>query len=128
MKVLLYFILLATSLSCFAQSKKKSATLPCGTEEQAVDALSKLPEVKARDRFIDSLTNHKHGISMINYDQGHTPSLTYYEINVGYSSDIRFENYYTFRVSKKDCSIMVEDIEDGWISLREWRKREQGKD
>lgn len=122
-----FSVLIASTAS--AQSKKKpSAALPCGTEEQAVDVLSKLPEVKTRDRFIDSLTSHKHGISMINYDQGQTPSLAYYEINVGYSSDIRFENYYTFRVSKKDCSIMVEDIEDSWISLQEWRKREQEKD
>lgn len=125
MKPLLILTFSAFTSVAFAQSKKKPATLPCGTEDQAIGMLQKLPEVEARDRFIDSLTDHKHGIAMINYDQDQTPSLAYYEINVGYSSEIRFENYYTFRVSKKDCSITVDDIEDGWISLEEWRKRQE---
>ncbi len=87
-------------------------------------ALQKLPEVKTRDRFIDSLTQHKHGIAMINYDQDKTSTLPYYEINVGYSSEIRFENYYTFRVYKKDCRIEVDDIEEGWMSLADWRRKQ----
>ncbi|WP_118975056.1 hypothetical protein [Taibaiella koreensis] len=125
MKKLLSLSLLLACTTAFAQQKKQAAKAPCGNEEHAMALLQKLPEVKARDRFIDSLTQHKHGIAMINYDQDNTSALSYYEINVGYSSEIRFESYYTFRVFKNDCHIEVEDIEDGWISLAEWRKRQQ---
>ncbi|WP_118951994.1 hypothetical protein [Taibaiella helva] len=124
MKYIVFVLALLTAGTPFAQTSKRPAARTCGTEEQAMGALQKLPEVKTRDRFIDSLTQHKHGIAMINYDQDKTSTLPYYEINVGYSSEIRFENYYTFRVYKKDCRIEVDDIEEGWMSLADWRRKQ----
>lgn len=105
-------------LSCHSQSKKQDVE-NC-TRQHALDLLLKIPEVKNQDKYVDSLTHHTKGLTMIDYDEGKPSSKPYYEINVGYSSDIRFENFFTFRVSKNDCSIIVDDPEKGLISLKDW--------
>ncbi|XZF14368.1 hypothetical protein ACTHGU_21510 [Chitinophagaceae bacterium MMS25-I14] len=59
---------------------------------------------------------------MIDYDEGKTDTTLYYEIHVGYSSETRFENFFTFRVNKGDCKVYVNDPDKGLISLQEWEK------
>ena len=59
---------------------------------------------------------------MIDYNEGKDSSKLYYEIYVGYSSDIRFETFFIFQINKNDCSIWVEDTEKGLIPLNDWSK------
>lgn len=105
------------------KTAKQTPIADCRQYEHALDCLMQLPEVKKQDRFVDSLTKHQHGITFIDYDQGKTTGLPYYEIHVGYSSEIRFENYFTFRVNKKSCRIEVDDPITGLLPLAQWRKQ-----
>jgi hypothetical protein len=93
------------------------------TEENIVlGKIYKIPEVRKKDHFIDSLTNHKHGISTITLKRP-TAKEAYYVIQVGYNNEMRFEPYYTFYVYKKNLVIKVYDTLSGKIiSLAEWRK------
>lgn len=93
------------------------------TEEIVIDKVYKLREVQAKDRYIDSLTHHKKGISLRVIEH---PSIKkpYYWIQVGYDSDIRFEVYYNFYVYKKGLSIKYYDTFSGKVmELEQWRKR-----
>ena len=121
MKYFFVIMILIFFLSCQSQQKEKTKNI-C-TRQHALDLLIQIPEVKKQERFIDSLTNHKHGLTMIDYDEGIDSSKPYYEINVGYSSDIRFENFFTFQVNKNDCSIWIYDNENGIIPFKEDKKR-----
>jgi hypothetical protein len=94
------------------------------TEENIVlDKIYKIPEVRKKSHFIDSLTNHKHGISMI-ITKRPSANEPYYMVQVGYNNEIRFEPYYIFCVYKKNLVIKVYDTSSGEIiSLEDWRKR-----
>jgi hypothetical protein len=92
-------------------------------EEVVLEKVYKIPEVKKKDHFIDSLTNHKHGISMIILERPNENKL-YYVVQVGYNNEIRFEPYYTFYVYKKNFTVKFYDpIPGEIITLKEWRKR-----
>lgn len=97
----------------------------------AEHVILKLSEVVDKNKFIDSLTNHKHGISLIS-DSLEIEGTKYYEIKAGYNSEIRFETYFTFYIEKENCNnIKVwEPIEGNIITLSEWRdsKKEKNND
>lgn len=121
--LILFYACHAAINESMKESSALTNTVAACTRQHALDLLLAIPEVQARDRFIDSLTGHKHGIAMIDYNEGKDTPLPYYEIHAGYSSEIRFENFYTFRVYKKDCKIEVDDPIDGLLPLAEWQKR-----
>lgn len=92
-------------------------------ENLIMEKIYKLPEVRERDHFIDSMTNHKHGISMIIL-QRPNKSNPYYIVQVGYNNEIRFETNFTFYVYKKNDAIKFYDTESGKvITLNEWRNK-----
>jgi hypothetical protein len=107
----------------FSQPTQDSNKLKNSSVENAIlDKIHNLPEVKAKQHFIDSLTNHKSGISMIILK---TPSNSkpYYWIQVGYDNSIRFEPYYNFYVYRKGLVINFFDpMTNRILNLEEWRK------
>jgi len=87
-----------------------------------MDKLYRLPEVKEKDAFIDSLTKHKHGISM-RIMQRPGKLTKYYWIAVGYNSNLRFQTYYNFYVWPDSMVIKYLDPDSGKIlTLSEWRE------
>ncbi len=93
-------------------------------ETSITNALMKLPFVIKSDKYIDSLTNHKHGIAfmMDKADAGETDV----QVQAGYNGNDRFETYYRFFVNPKTLEIKVYDVaEDKKLSIKEYIKTQQ---
>lgn len=91
-------------------------------EDSILDEIYSFPEVTAKEIFIDSLTNHKNGISMIILKRP-SEKEPYYWVQVGYDNAIRFEAYFNFYVYTKGLEIRFFDpIRNKILSLKEWRK------
>ncbi len=107
--------------NCFP--KISNDTTKKNIEDIILDKIYNIPEVRKKEHFIDSLTNHKHGISMMILKRP-TTKEPYYAVQVGYDNKIRFETYYTFYVYRKNLVIKFYDTIPGEvITLEEWRKR-----
>ncbi len=78
-------------------------------ESRIADTLMKLSFVKKTDHYMDSLTDHKHGISFI------MDSVGTNEVSViaGYNGPERFETYYSFAIYPKTFDIMIEYPDTG---------------
>jgi hypothetical protein len=90
-------------------------------KNKILDTISKLPEVINRSNYIDSLTNHKQGISLTieKPDSGQSD----YQVRAGYIGEIRFETYYNFYVNPVTLEIKIDDVVNGEIvALSKWRK------
>jgi len=87
-----------------------------------MNKLLNLREVKQKDVFVDSLTNHKKGITMRVI--GKPEKLKkYYWIAVGYDSDLRFETYYNFYVWPDNMLVKYLDpISGKALTMLEWRR------
>jgi hypothetical protein len=84
--------------------------------------LSKLPEVRWSNLYIDSFTRHTHRISMRVVEKPDSMKK-YYWIAVGYNNDERFETYYNFYVWPDKMIIKYLDSKSGKVlTLSEWRK------
>jgi hypothetical protein len=96
-------------------------------DEELMSKVMDLPEVKRANVFIDSISNHKHGISIMIISR---PDKTqdYYDVLLGYNNDFRFETYFNFYVYTPKLDIKYYNvIGDTIISLDEWRnKRAKG--
>lgn len=90
--------------------------------ETAERAILALPEMKAKERLVDSISKGKRGISFMS-DSLEIEGKEVYELRAGYNSEIRFENYFTFYVDKNNCdNIRVADpVEGNIITLDAWR-------
>lgn len=96
-----------------------------GEEDTVISRVLGLPEVQAKNSFIDSLTGHRHGISImvVNYP-GDEPGHPRWWVQAGYNSDIRFEPYFNFYVYVPDMTIKVLDPNSNKaIGLEAWRAR-----
>ncbi len=91
--------------------------------DQAENTILNLDEVKIKEKLIDSISNHKKGISFMS-DSLDIDGKKFYEIKTGYNSEIRFEIYYTFFIEKGNCENIkiLDPIEGNTISLSSWRK------
>jgi hypothetical protein len=90
--------------------------------DKIITKLFELPEVKEKDKKIDSLARHSKGISMrvIKYP---SKDNKYYIISVGYDSDLRFETYFSFYVWPESMEIRYLDPDTNRpITLSEWRR------
>lgn len=104
-------------------NKSNYSVTDTAIENKILDKLFNLPEVKISSRFIDSLTNHRHGISM-RIIQRPNGLKKYYIIDAGYNSSERFENYYNFYVWPDRMIVKVVDSYTGrLLTLTEWRKK-----
>lgn len=116
-------------ISCNEKNNKKELRAIVKIESkncflnEAENEIIGLKEVELKAKFIDSLSNHKSGISFMS-DSLDIDGISYYEIKAGYNSKLRFENYYTFYVEKGNCKNVkiFEPIEGEIISLLQWRE------
>jgi hypothetical protein len=79
---------------------------PMLQEDTVIDKVLKLPTVKQKSAWIDSVTLHRHGISLMMLESADWPSDTgHYVLEVGYHSRQRFDPYYLFKVYQPDLAI-----------------------
>jgi hypothetical protein len=90
-------------------------------ENKITEALMKLSFVKKSNAYIDSFSNHRHGIAfMMDEPQ---PNETDINVQAGYNGGERFETYYRFLVNPKTMEIKVYDpVEDKTLTLKEYLK------
>jgi len=116
-KLVGYFLgltLLVILSNCNAKENKSV------TENSIRDTIMSLPEVKVKNALIDSISNHKNGISLI--IEKPTESEKDFYIQAGYNAEERFETYFHFYFNPQTKVISVMDIMDGKkISLEKWR-------
>lgn len=85
------------------------------------DTLMKLPFIIKSNNYIDSFSNHKHGIAFISDTTGQEIS-----VKAGYNGDERFETYYEITIDRKTGEIKVLDpIEGDHIPLKDYLKNNQ---
>ena|SRR5689334_1633587 len=92
-------------------------------ENKIIRKILSIPEVKEKNKFIDSLSKHKHGISVIVLKRP-IKATDYYWVQAGYNNEIRFEPYYNFYVYGPEMVIKFFDpMTNEVYSLREWRRK-----
>jgi hypothetical protein len=131
-KIFLYFALFVFVTSCGHKKDKQQGTGADSVQVENTtlskqfihDTLLTIMQVKKSDAYIDSLTNHKQGISfMIGKPQQGKESLGY-QVQAGYNSDVHFETYYFFYINPANKEIKVLDQTSGNIlPLQEWQKQ-----
>ena len=93
-------------------------------ENRITAALLKLPFIIKSDNYIDSFSNHKHGIAfMLDEPNANEPDVS---VQAGYNGAERFETYYRFFVNPKTMEIKVYDVvEDKKLTLKAYLKTQQ---
>lgn len=95
----------------------------CSNKDEAIEIISSLPEVIKQEKIIDSVTNHKHGVSYIVEDEG-INKKEYLRIKTGYNGEFRWETYYIFYIDKKTCSLYYYDTINGnLLTIEQWRNK-----
>jgi PhoPQ-activated pathogenicity-related protein len=112
-----------------ASGKVKTDSLPdyihsftdTALENKITDVLMKLPFVKKSDKYIDSFSNHQHGMAfMMDEPQENEIDVV---VQAGYNGGERFETYYRFFVNPKTMEIKVYDaVEDKKLTIKEYLK------
>lgn len=93
-------------------------------ENKITEALMKLSFVKKSNAYIDSLSNHRHGIAFMMDET--KPGETDIDVHAGYNGGGRFETYYRFLVNPKSMEIKVYDpVQDKTLSLKEYLKAQR---
>ncbi len=93
-------------------------------EDKITDALMKLSFVKKSNAYIDSFSNHKHGIAFMVDSLGKGEQEI--SVKAGYNGDERFETYYMFYVNPKTMEIKVYDVvNDKKMSVKEYIKSQR---
>ncbi|MEO6539333.1 MAG: hypothetical protein ABIN74_00025 [Ferruginibacter sp.] len=93
-------------------------------ENKITAVLLQLPFVIKSNRYIDSFSNHKHGIAFMLDNPG--PNETDISVQAGYNGDQRFETYYRFDVDPKTLEIKVYDpVTDKKLTVEEYLKTQQ---
>ncbi|MEP6803045.1 MAG: SH3 domain-containing protein [Flavobacterium sp.] len=107
--------------SCNGQHKEK---FNCNNKDAAIKIISELAEVKIDQKYIDSLTQHKKGVSYM-VDNEIINGQDCFRIKTGYNGKFHLETYNIFYVNKLDCKkIYINDIMAGdIITLQQWRKK-----
>jgi hypothetical protein len=138
MKALIILYIFTSIFSCEYESKPLPSigtsqnvfTTDNGTqkEDKILDAVRKLPEVIEREKYLDSLTNHKGHVALM-VESKPSKLQPYYWIKVGYDNELRFEtyfNFYIYNVGNGNLEIKYYDVVIGKaITLKEWRKRKK---
>ena len=116
MKKSIFLVLAFLVFSCHQPTKKY-------TQEEAEAQVLALPMVQKASKHIDKITNGKHGISFI-AEEYLIEKKPFYEITVGYNSDVRFETYHIFYVNKenKEDVRILEPVSGEIIPVSEYKK------
>ena len=90
-------------------------------ENKITDALMKLAFVTKNNRYIDSFSNHQHGIAfMMDAPQENETDIS---VQAGYNGGERFETYYRFFVNPKTMEVKIYDpVEDKKLTIKEYLK------
>lgn len=93
-------------------------------ETKITAELMKLSFVKKSNAYIDSFSNHQHGIAfMMDEPKENEKEIT---VRAGYNGGERFETYYHFVVDPKTMEIKIYDpIEDKTLTLKEFLKTQR---
>lgn len=95
--------------------------MPVAKEASVTDTLLTIPFIIKSNNYIDSFSNHRHGIAFITDSTEQT-----YQVKAGYNGDDRFETYYDFEIDKKTGEIKVMDpVEGDYIPLKTYLKNNQ---
>lgn len=93
-------------------------------ENKITTALLKLPFVQKSNAYIDSLTNHKHGITFLLDSAGNSENEI--SVQAGYNGSQRFETYYRFYVDPKSLAVKVYDqVADKKLTVKEYLKSQK---
>lgn len=115
----LVFMLLATTFVSRGQQKQQ---VPLTAEDSVRSIIAALPEVQAKDKVYDSLTNRMQNIII-----KITPpdsAVTQYRVEAGYQGNTRFQPHFYFFVDLANDMIYIEDFDKGdRTTLEEWRNR-----
>ena len=88
-------------------------------ENRITSALMKLSFVKKSNAYIDSFSNHRHGMAFMLDSLGSNENEI--SVQAGYNGDLRFETYYQFYVNPKTLEIKVLDVvNDKKLSVKEF--------
>ncbi|MBK6826414.1 MAG: hypothetical protein IPG86_05925 [Chitinophagaceae bacterium] len=95
--------------------------MPVAKETAVTDTLLTIPFIIKSNNYIDSFSNHRHGIAFITDTTDRT-----YLVKAGYNGDDRFETYYDFEIDKNSGEIKVMDpVEGDYIPLKVYLKNNQ---
>lgn len=142
MKLFLYLLVIVSFTACNSSSKKEEAVVAdsatanmktdssskyihsftdTALESKITKALMKLPFVMKSSNYIDSFSNHQHGIAfMMDQPQENETDIS---VQAGYNGGERFETYYRFFVNPKTMEIKVYDpVEDKKLTVKEYLK------
>ena len=90
-------------------------------ENRITKALMKLSFVKKSNAYIDSFSDHRHGMAFMLDSLGRNENEI--SVQAGYNGDQRFETYYHFYVNPKTMEIKVlDEVNDKKLSVREFLK------
>ena len=93
-------------------------------ENRITAAIMKLSFIKKADAYIDSFSNHAHGMAFMLDSLDKAESEIY--VQAGYNGDTRFETYYHFYVNPKTLEIKVLDvINDKKLTVKEFLKSQK---
>lgn len=93
-------------------------------ENKITAALLKLPFVIKSNNYIDSFSNHTHGISFLLDEPAENE--TDVSVQAGYNGYQRFETYYRFFVNPKTLEIKVYDpVADSRLSVKDYLKTQK---
>ncbi len=96
-------------------------------EKKIIKKVFSIWEVRQKNKYVDSLTHHKSGISII-INKKPDEKNKYYWVQAGYNSNFRFEPYYNFYVYPPNLIVKFYDpMTDEILTLKEWRNKEKHK-
>jgi hypothetical protein len=88
-------------------------------EQKITDTLMKLPFIEKSNSYIDSFSNHQHGIAFMSDTAGNKISVM-----AGYNGPERFETYYHFNIDPNTFEIRIlDDLSGDFISIDEYIKK-----
>jgi len=119
-----FFTICITGIIWFSCATKQTdnSTGAVITDKFIEDTIMSLKEVQEKNKLIDSITDHKHGVSII-IDKQDDKLLGFY-VQVGYNGNEYFETFFHFYIDSITKQISVEDFLTGEkISLDNWRNQ-----
>ncbi len=114
----------STKIKTDSLSKYIHSFTDTALETKITNALMKLPFVMKSSNYIDSFSNHQHGIAfMMDEPQENETDVS---VQAGYNGGERFETYYRFFVNPKTMEIKVYDVvEDKKLTIKEYLKTQR---
>lgn len=95
--------------------------MPVAKEASVTDTLLTIPFIIKSNNYIDSFSNHRHGIAFMTDTTAQT-----FLVKAGYNGADRFETYYDFEIDRNSGEIKVMDpVEGDYIPLKTYLKNNQ---